>query len=81
MREGEGWVYTLFWKVKKALILVKSSLDIFIYGLNFSFEMLFREYLGEKTSSIFPCTVFLSSVVDELFIKMFALKKFCLHHW
>ena len=68
-----------FWKVKKALILLKSSLDIFIPGLNFSIEMLFWEYLGEENSNIFPCTVFLLSVVDELFIKMLALKNFWLH--
>ena len=49
-RQREGGTLCLsFGKLKKnALILEKADLIVFIYGLNFSFRMLFYQYLGKK---------------------------------
>ena len=54
--EAEGGRYLLpfFLKIEKiALILEKGNLIVFIYELNFSFRMLFYQYLGEKNSKRF----------------------------
>ena len=37
---------------KILLILEKNALIVFTYGLNFSFKVLFKEYLGEKSSKL-----------------------------
>ena len=54
----------------------KNILIVFIYGLNFSFKMLFYKYIGEKSPNI-PCGAFLSCVLYEMFIEVFLLPEFC----
>ena len=49
-----------------------------IYGLNFVFEMQSQEYLAEKTR-IFPCRIFLSRIVDKMFIVNFIPWNFTCH--
>ena len=43
---------------ESALILEKNGLTRFIYGLNFSFKMLFYVYLGKKSPKFFPAGSF-----------------------
>ena len=54
MRGREEVSRALFSKLKKsALIFEKSTLIVFIYGLNFSLKMLFEEYLGKKSPKFY----------------------------
>ena len=48
LREG-GTSCLFFFNWKNSLILEKANLIVFIYELNFSFRMLFYQYLAEKT--------------------------------
>ena len=41
-------------------MLEKTAVILFNYGLNFSFKMLFEDYLGGKKAVTFPCKAFLS---------------------
>ena len=60
-----------FLKIGKiSLISEKNALVVFVYGLNVSFEMQFQEKLGEQTSKVFPCTVFLWCTTDKMFIEV-----------
>lgn len=55
-REGEGQASSVFlWRLKKcALILGKNALIVSIYGVDFSFNIKFSEYLGEKSVKFLP---------------------------
>ena len=57
--EGEESSLSFF---KSALNLGKNALTRFIYGIDFSFKMLFQAYLGKKYPTFFPA--FLSNVAD-----------------
>ena len=50
----------------------KNGLIVFIYELNFSFEMLVSRW---KNREIFPCKDFLSCLVGETFIKVSSFKE------
>ena len=65
----------------------KKNLIVLIYELNFSFKILFSEYLGEKTANFFLQEI-LYSVVDKMFIEVplfqettLVFKNSWLHPW
>ena len=51
-----------------------NALVVFICGLNFSFKMLFLEYLEERNQN-FPYGVFLLCVIDEMFMEVVFLQE------
>ena len=85
--EGGGLLCP-FLKIEKKYpdFLGKNALIVYIYGLNFSFKMLFD--ILEKNSEIFPCGAFLFWAVDEMFIEVhlfqetsLSLKNSKIHTW
>ena len=78
-REGEVFLALLEnWK-KVPWFFGKDALIVYIYGLNFSFKMLFN--ILEKNSKILPCGAFLFCAADEMFIQVRTYFKKPLFSW
>ena len=89
LARGKGGLPAPIWKLRKqnVLILEKKDLIVFIYELNFSFKILFSEFLGEKTANFFLQEI-LYSVVDKMLIEVplfqettLVFKSSWLHPW